>query len=420
MAPSQHKISVSDTNEGPVVNIAAWLGMTVMIIGVFTRIGSKFSIVRRWTVDDTIIFVTMVFAIAHTVTLSMIVSNGLGQPQENLTEEMITNFQKFGYASQLLYTPTLSLGKLSTLFYLRALAPGSHYAILNLVLEGVVILWGISAEFATAFQCTPTRWAIITSRCFDTILFWNIIGAFDILTDIIIVILPGYLVWALCMPRGKKFGVFIVFATRIIIVPLAIFRLYLLSTTSSPSQPDQTLSSYHAYLLTTIDLNTAVFAACLPFLKPFIENLSSGALSSSIEPMDSSYSSGLSSKLSTFLSSYTSTKTPTRPSGSIRMSSMPSEPPVQPRKMHSEISPSFSDFHYGAQSIPKLRPDNVGSESYARRATPRRRSSVGSDKMIITRTREWGVKESEDERTDGYVSDEGEWAAGGNGGRYAV
>ena len=60
MAPSQHKVSVSDTNEGPVVNIAAWLGMTVMIIGVFTRIGSKFSIVRRWTVDDTIIFVTMV------------------------------------------------------------------------------------------------------------------------------------------------------------------------------------------------------------------------------------------------------------------------------------------------------------------------------------------------------------------------
>ncbi|TVY50431.1 hypothetical protein LCER1_G006418 [Lachnellula cervina] len=303
MAPSQPTVVVSDNNEGPVVNIAAWLGMTVMIIGVFTRIGSKFSIVRKWTVDDTIIFVTMLFAIGHTITLSMMVSNGLGQPQEKLNEEMIREFQKFGYASQLLYIPTLSLGKLSTLIYLRALAPGSRYAILNLVLEGIVILWGISAEFAVAFQCMPTRWAIITSRCFDRILFWNVIGAFDVLTDIIIVILPGYLVWALCMPRGKKFVVFIVFATRIIIVPLAIFRLYLLSTTSSPSQPDQTLSSYHAYLFTTIDLNTAVFAACLPFLKPFIENLSSGALSSSIEPMDSSYSSGLGSKFSTFLSS---------------------------------------------------------------------------------------------------------------------
>lgn len=82
---------------------------------------------------------------------------------------MKLNPNQFGYASQLLYIPTLSLGKLSTLIYLRALAPGSRYAILNLVLEGIVILWGISAEFAVAFQCMPTRWAIITSRCFDRV-----------------------------------------------------------------------------------------------------------------------------------------------------------------------------------------------------------------------------------------------------------
>ncbi|TVY18173.1 hypothetical protein LARI1_G001845 [Lachnellula arida] len=417
MAPSQPTVVVSDTNEGPVVNIAAWLGMTVMIIGVFTRIGSKFSIVRKWTADDTIIFVTMFFAIGHTITLSMMVSNGLGQPQEKLTEEMIREFQKFGYASQLLYIPTLSLGKLSTLIYLGALAPGSHYAILNLVLEGIVILWGISAEFAGKYILRPLKHGLLISV---KILFWNVIGAFDVLTDIIIVILPGYLVWGLCMPRSKKFVVFIVFATRIIIVPFAIFRLYLLSTISSPSQPDQTLSSYHAYLFTTIDLNTAVFAACLPFLKPLIESLSSGALCSSIEPMYSSYSSGLGSKLSTLLSNYTNTKTktPTRPSGSIGMFSIPSEPPAQPRRIHSEIS-TFSEFHYGAQPSPNLRPDNVGSESYARRATPRRRSSVGSDKNIITRTREWDVKESEDERTEGYVKYEGEWASR-NGSRYAV
>ena len=57
---SQPTDVISETNEGPVVNIAAWLGMTVMILGVLTRIGSKFSIVRQWTVDDTLIFVTMV------------------------------------------------------------------------------------------------------------------------------------------------------------------------------------------------------------------------------------------------------------------------------------------------------------------------------------------------------------------------
>jgi hypothetical protein len=53
-------IIVSDINEGPVVNIAAWFGTTVMIVGVCTRIWSKYSVLRRWTIDDAVIIVTMV------------------------------------------------------------------------------------------------------------------------------------------------------------------------------------------------------------------------------------------------------------------------------------------------------------------------------------------------------------------------
>ena len=237
------------------------------------------------------------------------------------------------------------------------------------------------------------------------------------------------------------------------IPPFTIVRLYYLSTTTSP---DQTLSSYHAYLFTTIQLNIAVFAACLPFLKPFMESMSSGALSSSIEPMDSSYSSVLGSKFSTFLSSMqipqlfspvaqsqntSETSSPLCPDSTIltprthrllqqqnpqttprriRMSSLSSAQPARPREIHSEVSTSVSEFHFGNNnSSPKLRPDNVGSQSYIRRATLER-GSVGSDKMIITRTREWGVREEfEDDRTASNVSEEREWGSG-NGGLCAV
>jgi len=53
-------IIVSDINEGPVVNIAAWFGTTVMILGVCTRIWSKYSVLRKWTIDDALIIATMV------------------------------------------------------------------------------------------------------------------------------------------------------------------------------------------------------------------------------------------------------------------------------------------------------------------------------------------------------------------------
>jgi hypothetical protein len=69
------------------------------------------------------------------------------------------------------------------------------------------------------------------------------------------------------------------------------------------------------------------------------------------------------------------------------MSSLSKLRPATPQEIHSEVS----DFHFG-KSSPKLRPDNVGSVSHIRRATPER-SSVGSDKMNIMRTREWNVRE---------------------------
>ena len=95
-----HHVTVTDENEGPVVNIAAvsfssiplfcprrpfhifqifwlqfesirnmggtdlpnyqWLGMTLAVLFVLIRIGSKWSVLRKWHADDTMIITTMV------------------------------------------------------------------------------------------------------------------------------------------------------------------------------------------------------------------------------------------------------------------------------------------------------------------------------------------------------------------------
>lgn len=152
-------------------------------------------------------------------------------------------------------------------------------------------------------------------------------------------------------------------------------RLYIFSTLSSPLQPDQTFSSYHAYFFTTIQLNTAIFTACVPFLKPFLEAMSSGALSSSIQPMDSSYGN---SKFSSFFSSASRS----RPKDSIRMSSLSEIPRLRERQVDSTQT-EVSSFHFGDESarpIGILRPDKVSSVSHIRRSTPEQneeRSSVG-------------------------------------------
>lgn len=54
------QIVISSQNEGPVVNIAAWIGMTIMILCVCTRLVSKYSVIRRLSTDDALIGASVV------------------------------------------------------------------------------------------------------------------------------------------------------------------------------------------------------------------------------------------------------------------------------------------------------------------------------------------------------------------------
>ncbi|KAF7912588.1 uncharacterized protein EAF01_001609 [Botrytis porri] len=419
------QIIISSHNEGPAVNLASWIGLSTMILSVGARLGSKFMVVRRWSTDDSLIIVAMFFGICHSVFLSMMVDNGLGRDQDTLDRKELEKYQKYAYASQLVYIPTLCFAKLSTLFYLRALTPDSNYAIFNRLTEICVILWALSAEFSILFQCDmPEPWAILfTDKCFNVGVFWKAIGAFEIATDCDIILLPIFLVWGLQMPLRRKVLVFIAFGTRIFILPLSIVRLVVISSSGSPTLPNQTLASYHNYLWTSVQLNSAIFFACLSFLKPFMESMSSGGLAASVNPMDSSYSNKQSpsnSKLSTFISSRSgwkaSKKNSSRPPQELRTIStfqdydeddeISTPTTTSPNSNLKRSSPMFSirfnntnangKLSHEGEEIGTLRPDGAMTIAHIRRSTPddaAERSTVGSDKMIIRRTTEWDVRE---------------------------
>ncbi|PMD48470.1 hypothetical protein L207DRAFT_476847 [Hyaloscypha variabilis F] len=400
-----HHVTVSNENEGPVVNIAAWLGMTLTVLFVFIRIGSKWIVLRKWNADDTMIIVTMVLAIIHTIEISLMVVNGLGQPQSVLDSMQIESFERYGYASQLFYVPALCIAKLSTLVYLRALSPETAYAFVNQVLEVFIVLSGLGLELAIAFQCRlPDAWAIISGSCIDMVSFP---GAFDILTDLAIILLPAYLVWGIQMAFKKKVLVVLIFGSRIFITPLTIFRLYYIKTISSPLLPNQTFISYHAYLATTIQLNAAIIISCIPFMKPFMESLSTGGFTSTLSSMDSSFNHGSKSKFSTFISSRSSRCRKATDPDSIGMDGITSPPDThatRPIALRHSISAPAKDIRFGSQrplasgssqgDLGALRPDNVSSFSHIRHVTPEQnsgRSSIESDRMIIKKRTEWDV-----------------------------
>ncbi|KAM0171380.1 hypothetical protein ACHAPF_008190 [Botrytis cinerea] len=270
----------------------------------------------------------------------------------------------------------------------------------------------------------PNPWAVLsTGKCFNIGAFWKATGVLDIATDCGIILLPIFLVWGLQMQLRRKVLVFIAFGTRMFILPLSIVRLVVISSSGSPTLSNQTLVSYRNYLWTSVQLNSAIFFACLSFLKPFMESMSSGGLAASVNPMDSSYSnkqSPFNSKSSNFISSISgwkaSRKNSSRPPQELRTIStfqdydeddeVSTPTTTSPNSNLKRSSPIFNIRFNNTNAIGKLshegeelgtlRPDGAMTFAHIRRSTPddaAERSTIGSDKMIIRRTTEWDVRE---------------------------
>lgn len=74
------------------------------------------------------------------------------------------------YAASLLFIPAIVVIKLSIVLLLRALVPVTIHRRIGIVFGVGVITWGVSSEFAAAFQCRPPRtWQSEGNQCFSRV-----------------------------------------------------------------------------------------------------------------------------------------------------------------------------------------------------------------------------------------------------------
>jgi hypothetical protein len=102
---------------------------------------------------------------------------------------------QLAFAFQLLYVLALSLVKSSILcFYRRAFVDSRVMLAVN-VLFGVVAMWASAHTMAIIFVCKPVsyQWDLtIPGRCGDQIKLFQSLISTNILTDVLIMILPVY------------------------------------------------------------------------------------------------------------------------------------------------------------------------------------------------------------------------------------
>ncbi|KAI1378068.1 hypothetical protein F4677DRAFT_34528 [Hypoxylon crocopeplum] len=209
---------------------AVVLCMFFATTAVCLRLYTRHFVLRKFWVDDYLAIAGMFGMLANGIVQCVHTKYGLGAHYYDMTsEEEGLQFWKMFYILTITYNTTLLLIKFTLFFqYYRLIQEVPHYRIFYIAVMAVVGSWVIAQEFILIFSCTPisTYWDHDPSgKCLDSnLLGWmNSIG--NIVTDVVILVLPIPVVWRLNLKRGRKWAVIGIFGLGFFTCIVSICRL---------------------------------------------------------------------------------------------------------------------------------------------------------------------------------------------------
>lgn len=92
----------------------------------------------------------------------------------------------------------------------------------------------------------------------------------DVILDGLVLTIPWYPVWHLNMPLRRKFTVCGIFLLGAFVCLFGIFRVFAMFDAVKPSA-DRSYSSAAAFYWATIETGIGILSACLPLMRPLIQ-----------------------------------------------------------------------------------------------------------------------------------------------------
>ncbi|KAI1212025.1 uncharacterized protein F4807DRAFT_417310 [Annulohypoxylon truncatum] len=256
--------------------IIIWFLFVVSVFSVGAGLGTKYALLRRFARDDWLMLLALVMYLAQCITISLAASQGIGKDMDTLSDDAINGFLKAEYASVPFQILSFGLVKWSIAIFIEYLTPDDFHLHVDLGIRVVVALWLVSGIFSGLFQCAlPTPWNYLDgARCIDRRAWWTYVGALNIITEVAIIVLYLLVLWNLRTSRARKTMVISIFLTRAFVIAAAIAQLVVFY--KAYSDPNVTRSMWLPVILNQVVICVSILTACLPFLKPFMENLHSG------------------------------------------------------------------------------------------------------------------------------------------------
>ncbi|RDK38365.1 hypothetical protein M752DRAFT_257202 [Aspergillus phoenicis ATCC 13157] len=274
------------------IAIATIYLMVIMILAVLIRLAFRLHMLRSLEWDDGTISLALIFAVAQCAVILVGTEHGLGKRKLSLNDTEVQILEKVLYSSNILYVLALNLAKISVLLLLNRLAVNRWHKKILFWTSVLVGIWTVPVFFTLAFQCgVPEPWDASNGHCIDIFAFWAGISPIDIITELVICILPIYIVKPVQVIFGKKVTVVVAFFIRILhstnmrlasVVITTIIRLIFMRYSKPYPSTDMNDAAFATTITTECVLCVSIMTACIPCLKPFLDAFDSGMLNVSL------------------------------------------------------------------------------------------------------------------------------------------
>jgi len=296
-------------DRGPTVFALTATVITLSTIFVFLRLASRAGIVKRVSLDDYLIILAWLFATGLSFVVCYATKYGLGQNQSTISPGRLHVLSKLEYVFLVLYNPSLMATKTSILVFYLSLAKTQRVFKWGSIATMVVVnAAGLALLLVNLFQCRPLRDSFVMPKpadahCTDIVTLYFSSAPVNILTDLIIVLLPMPVLKNMMLPRKQKWILYVTFGFGIFVAVVDVVRIsYLqqaqktrLSNASGQTgsgatkMAEESNFSWNAafiFMWSAIEVNVGIMCACVPGLKPLVARFLPHILRDASDPSD--------------------------------------------------------------------------------------------------------------------------------------
>ncbi|KAF2117014.1 hypothetical protein BDV96DRAFT_644451 [Lophiotrema nucula] len=273
-------ISAGNGSRQPMFLVTTGVLLLLSTIAVTLRVWCRFIYTHHVGLDDWFMVAALVVAIGMGIMNGFHVSWGTGRHGSDLDLlTILVPTLKHWYAYQMVYPWSLFFVKASILALYHRIFTQTKFRYTVYVVTGFVTLYTIIVFFVNAFECPKNprqAWSpTFPDGCNNLPATYFSTASINILTDVMILLMPLRAFWQLNLHPKKRWalmGVFMVGGIAVIASIVRLYALYVYTTTK-----DVAYDAIFILLLSQIEVNVAIISASAPALRPLFNKAFMGA-----------------------------------------------------------------------------------------------------------------------------------------------